>query len=203
MAHNTLEILGKELSVIEGVVEQVDTSIIWIKRDDGREVSVNMENGSDSFRIGHQVKMVTTDLNNTPTMLKAVNKDTGYVISTIDVERPIPNMLMTGFYMIMNINFMMIFLAFIPLINFIGGLLLGALALNLSTVIRYTLKNVGIGFAVFCAAFIIGALVKMPLLAMMAPSFGLLIGYGLIGQQAIQDGNELAKLVDAKLMPQT
>lgn len=199
MDWNTLELLNGKLEIVEGEILQIEPEVIWVKQDNGGEMAVAVENASDTFRIGHHIRAVTTDLESNRRLIKAINPETETSVSTISKREAVPSFISAGIRILLGFNFVVLVTVLLPVINLISGLFLTFQALTFIGKVRGALGFICVGLLVFVLVFCLAVFKPLILVALFAPTFGLLVGYGLIGRQAVKDGNELADRVDALL----
>ena len=198
MKDTAFEILNEGLSVVEGVIEEICEKNIWVKTSNGLSVSIYLDNGNDSFRVGHNLKAVVCGKDKGLKFIKGINKDTETKVQVIDKLEKVPNFILGSLSMLAQINQVALLLALVPLVNFLGGLFLGVLALNLGNKIKNVLSYIVIGFIVFCVTFLFG-LAGGAVFTLMSPTVGVIVGYGLIARQVVKDNNELNVEVDKLL----
>lgn len=194
------QLLKAKLDVIEGEIVQIDDNTMWVRGGDKRELSVAADGVANSFRIGHSVRMVTTDVDSSPRMLKAQNLDTRYTVSTISDKNEVPGLIvafLTGALGLGGVHLAALLL--VPVLNLLVGLYSIFLALKYMGKVRHVGRSILIGFGVFFGVALFGAAIDKIFVALFAPAVGVFTCMGLIGRQTIIDSNSVADRVDSML----
>lgn len=211
---DSVDILDSDITVHQGAVIEVGDGLIWIKRSDGREVSIRWPGASGAdFRVGHEIKVATITRDGAEEMAKALNVTTNrlFACNSSMVTRlkddDVPGVISAGMLFLKEFNAMLFISLFFPFISGVTAIpfLMGLPRLVGS--VRGLFRHILTGIAAFFAwAAVFGglnALTNVDLfggLAFMAPLPGLVIAYGLIFQTMLYQWAEATDKVDAKLL---